>query len=345
MNHTNSNRLSDISKYRGAIFGLSILGIILFHFFNDVLDWRRQDAVYRVAELYYNLFGSIGVELFVFLSGVGLYFSLSKNPDIFSFYRRRFRRVLIPYLIWGVFYWFVRDILVTREGFVRFILDLSTLSFWLEGKRSVWFIAFIIAVYAVFPLLFRILNCSVKGKQHAGAACLMLCVAWVAFCCLLSAAAPEFYQNTEVALSRVPIFVIGTWYGKRIRNGEDFSLADHILAVAGLIPITVHLMSQYGIFGIDADVHNRFLACLFTIPLVFLLCGMMNLIHSAKFEKALSFVGMYSLELYITHVGIRELLITLDIHTHRFIILAAYLMLSVVFSYAISLINIKLQSS
>ena len=142
----NSGSLSVISQYRGALFGLSIVSIALFHFCNDVIKWRKHDAVYRMAEVYYDLFGSIGVEIFLFLSGVGLYYSLSKHPDIKSFYRRRLKRVLIPYLIWGLFYWFVRDFLITGEGIAQYFYDYSLLSFWCEGKLSFWFIAFVAMV-------------------------------------------------------------------------------------------------------------------------------------------------------------------------------------------------------
>ena len=341
----NSVSLSIISKYRGALFGISIVSIALFHFCNDVIKWRHHDAVYRIAEIYYNLFGSIGVEVFLFLSGVGLYYSMSRQPELSSFYKKRLKRVLIPYLILGVMYWFVRDILITKEGIAQYFYDLSLMSFWCEGKRSFWFIAFVIAVYAAFPLLFKAMNLTVRGRQQAGVICMLLCAAWIALCSCLSAAAPVFYQNTEVALSRVPIFIIGTWYGKRMKNGESFGKADALLAGAGWLLIAAHMISRYGLSGTDFRIHNRFLACFFSVSLIFFLCGMLEWIHSEKTEKTLALIGSYSLELYITHVSIRGLLMVIGIRTHRFAIAAVYLLLAVAFSYALHMIDRKIQSS
>lgn len=337
--------LSVISRYRSAIFGISILGILLFHFSNDVLKWRRHDVVYKLAEFYYNQFGSIGVEIFLFLSGVGLYFSLSKNPDVKSFYERRLRRVLIPYLLWGGFYWFIRDILVTRKGVAGFFYDLTMLSFWCEGKRSVWFIALLIILYAAFPLLFRAMNWEVKGKERAGFFCLALCVGWIAICSFLSIVTPVFYHNIEVAFSRVPIFIIGTWYGKRIKNNENFRTVDGIFTVFGFLLITLHMMSEYSLFWVDLKIHNRFLACVFSISLLFILCGILSLLHSDKIGKALALAGSYSLELYICHVGVRGLLMVCDICTHRFVVFAGYILLSVFFSVVLHQVNKKIQSS
>ena len=38
-------------------------------------------------------YGYAGVEIFMFVSGFGLYFSLDKNPSLLIFYRRRLLRI------------------------------------------------------------------------------------------------------------------------------------------------------------------------------------------------------------------------------------------------------------
>ena len=44
---------------------------------------------------------------------------------------------------------------------------------------------------------------------------------------------------------------------------------------------------------------------------------LLNLINSNKFNKILSTIGDYSLELYMTHVGIRKIARGFGIETHR----------------------------
>ena len=66
----NSNLLS---KYRTELFGISTIGILIVHS-NDVIQ-----AGGTLTELIRKLFafGGIAVYVFVFLSGIGLYFSIS----------------------------------------------------------------------------------------------------------------------------------------------------------------------------------------------------------------------------------------------------------------------------
>ena len=84
----------------------------------------------------YNLaLGSSGVEIFLFLSGMGLFYSLSGDPRLSEFYRKRLTRILPAYLVLGGAGWLILDILLRKTGWLRFLLDFSTLSFWTEGER------------------------------------------------------------------------------------------------------------------------------------------------------------------------------------------------------------------
>lgn len=84
-----------ISKYRNELFGVAIISIITLHHFEDVGGGK----------LYLNFIGAIGVDIFMFLSGMGLCFSMKKNSNIKDFYIRRIRRILPTYLlVAGLFY-------------------------------------------------------------------------------------------------------------------------------------------------------------------------------------------------------------------------------------------------
>lgn len=63
--------LADISRFRGELMGLAMLFIILFHV------WvRRDDPFYGLHRC-----GNVGVDMFLFLSGVGLWFAWTRHPD------------------------------------------------------------------------------------------------------------------------------------------------------------------------------------------------------------------------------------------------------------------------
>ena len=62
------------SKNRDAIYGVAIISILIFHFFEDVASSNISGGGRFVGEIYNTFVGSVGVEFFVLLSGVGLYF-------------------------------------------------------------------------------------------------------------------------------------------------------------------------------------------------------------------------------------------------------------------------------
>ena len=101
-----------LSENRNIIYGISIILIIIFHYFEDVLNSPNgiNKEIHNIAVIYNVLFGSIGVEVFLFLSGIGLYFSLEKGRDVLKFYSKRIKRIIIPYVIIGLVYWGCADI-------------------------------------------------------------------------------------------------------------------------------------------------------------------------------------------------------------------------------------------
>lgn len=133
----------DISKYRGELFGLSIISIIVFHYFEGVANAIYTGRFLKLVAFVYNgIIGSTGVDVFLFLSGFGIYYSLSKKPTIIAFYAKRLRRVAFPYLIVGGIFWTIKDLIIENQSIIEFVYDYSLLSFWGEGTRAFWYISF-----------------------------------------------------------------------------------------------------------------------------------------------------------------------------------------------------------
>lgn len=87
--------LSNLSTYRQEMMGLSIAMVLLCH--------ARMDGA-ALPSLILSLLslGNWGVDIFFLLSGVGIYYSLQKcdnqGTSLRSWYLKRFKRILIPYL-------------------------------------------------------------------------------------------------------------------------------------------------------------------------------------------------------------------------------------------------------
>ena len=341
-----TNDLSIISKYRGVLFGVSILSIIIFHFFNGTLKHRSHDLIYHFGFAYNDVFGSIGVEIFLFLSGLGLYYSLTKNSDIKTFYSRRFERVAIPYFIWGTLYWILADIVIKKESFTQLCSDFSFYTFWFKGKQVFWFIAYILLAYAFFPLLYKLINLKVNGREISGIICIALCAVCYIVLFWLSNAHPHFYKNTEIALGRIPVFIIGTWYGKRVYYKEKFGLPDVLLALSGFFLILARIFTKKSDYfkEIGLVVDKRVAPCYFAITLIFIFCLVFELLNSERVNKGAILVGSYSLELFMTHVCIKSLFVLCNIKTYRISVFIWYMAVSVACSYVLHIATEKIRN-
>ena len=82
--------LSLISKYRGELMGFAMIYVVMFH----VCGSRHDTLWYCLARC-----GNLGVDIFLFLSGIGLWFAWTRNSSLRHFYWRRYKRIYPAWLV------------------------------------------------------------------------------------------------------------------------------------------------------------------------------------------------------------------------------------------------------
>lgn len=208
--------LALISRYRTALMGFAALWVMLYH------EWISLfgGSVLGYAERFITGMGYYGVDIFFFLSGMGLVFAIGKYP-LKEFYKRRFVRVLIPYLIAVTVCWF------TRQWSPAFYFKtLVGYNFWAVDIYTVlWFIYAIMTVYLLFPLYYALLRrFSRKGLFTA-----LALVVWV----LLSAALGSILRTDLYGfLNRVPIFLTGVLAGEWAKEKKQILFGWKHLAIS-----------------------------------------------------------------------------------------------------------------
>lgn len=147
------------SKNRNAIYGVAIISIMIFHFFEDIANSNLSGGgLGFLGKLYNTFIGSVGVEFFVFLSGVGLYFSMSKDSNILHFFQKRIKRILPAYLMVAIPYWIVIDLIIMQKGVKMFAFDFGFVTFFTQGTRTFWYVLFIVFAYLIYPFVYKILH-------------------------------------------------------------------------------------------------------------------------------------------------------------------------------------------
>lgn len=289
MNRTERSEFSwkILSSYRSQIMGIAIIWIMFFH-------WPE---LFRSIPLVSFIMkrGMTGVEMFLLVSGIGLFYSMTKNDDFKEFYIKRALRVLVPYLVISLPYWIWQDIYLNR-GIRKFFLDYSLIAFWKNGDRKVWYIALILVLYAVYPFLFQYFQ---KGAVKSRKAALMALSLFLPF--LIYAVNPSYFKVTEIAFWRISSFVLGSllavWVmeGHKFRKIQFLGIAAATMGVIAVVLILNHMTSIPGIFR------------MVYLPVGFLSAVVLWLLNCGWLNSLLGKFGACSLELYLIHIFLRSL--------------------------------------
>lgn len=318
-----------VSLYRNELFGLSIISIMIFHFLEDIKTYTSGGILYNIADVYYMLFASIGVEVFLFLSGMGLFFSMKKNSDTKQFYIKRFKRLCFPYILIGGCYWIIRDFIILKLSVLDFLLDFSMLSFLLQGRKNIWFVAFIILMYLIYPIIFKCLN--QKNKKKKIAYFLLMLFIWGLFMAATVVFFRNVYSNIEIAVWRIPIFIFGAYMGEKIYNKDKFSIFDYSLFAFGIIVrIAYFILVKMGLFSAGL----RLISAVYAPAIIFITVFLLQYFPE-KIKKALVYTGSVSLELYISHVTLRGLLVNLNMPVWVWYYYLLYIALAVLISISV----------
>lgn len=147
------NKIHFLCRQRNSLLGIGAIGVLIVHS-SLIINYPNYLKVLVG-------YGGLGVYLFTFISGIGLYFSLQNSRrSRIDFYKRRYVRLFVPYfLIAGV--WYGIKYLLLTQNIGSFFYELSTLSFWVE-HRGAWYVAMLIPLYLVYPLFFDWME---KGRR------------------------------------------------------------------------------------------------------------------------------------------------------------------------------------
>ena len=278
-----------ISQVRNVLFGIATLLIVAFHSVH-LEGASAFAAVNKIAD-FFLYYGNIGVDIFLFLSGMGLYYSFSENQDVKTFYLRRGIRLLPALLVVNTAHsallFFTKKI-----TFWHFLSNTFLLSFFIDGEDGSWFFSLLVLLYAVYPLLHKVLH----AHRFAGLAAVLAII--TALCVALYIFFPQRFEMYEKALLRVYVFVAGAWMGKRIKSKVACPLRTAAIACVATVALTVFILGYFHTF-LDHHIYLiRLLYCPLTIALVTLFS---MLIPTSKnpVNTVLIWIGSLSCEVYL----------------------------------------------
>lgn len=319
--------LGTISSTRDELFGFAILSIMLLHFFQDVNQLGGPVWLRGVAHWYGIGMGALGVDVFLFLSGMGLYYSMSRDPSVSHFYKKRLARIVPTYLVVGMVFWAIR-LWIKGGTFTDWWQNLLFVTYFTKGTLTLWFIFFILVMYLVYPLIHKYLNSTEKDSIRT-----LRFVLLVAVVIAVSLTLFHWFHQTPIAkdivYGRIPVFLLGCYLGKYIKEGMSFYRPAFLSGAAILYGIGFVLRYYDTTYLV-----RRYIDILPTLGLIILFSALVEVQKNVdnKGRLFLRAAGSYSLELYLTHVCCRNLAKAWDIPTNKLWVYLCVIAVSVILS-------------
>lgn len=278
-----------VNKHRTKIMGFAAIWIVIFH------EWRRLFvSIPLLSEIEYvtKSIGLYGVDIFFFLSSVGLVYSINKN-SLGKYYINRFKRLIVPFLISSV-------IIAIQRGW-----SYKTLFLYMCGGSFfsghifdfLWFFMAIIFVYIVFPLYYCVFN----RIKHKNVFFIIEIIAWIVVSYLLR---DLVYTDFYIFINRIPSILAGILFGYYGYNSAKVYMKDIIYITIGVLIIGLY-MSYLSVFqNIKfAQPLSKFAVAAFltSVPLVLLLAALFEYFNYKYNFAILTFLGKMSLELYTVY--------------------------------------------
>ncbi len=289
-----------ISKYRSAIMGVAILWIVWYHsrmVFGSELLTKIKD------------FGYGGVDIFLFVSGFGLYCSLRKEDAPAKFYKKRIAKIFPAYIpvlvLFVVLSYTVLEVPNLQVSDLPGIIvaNVTGINYWIGSKISFnWYIACIFMLYAVAPFVFPILK---EGKKKS--VCFLFLAA---FLIVLPFIGRDYLM---AGVTRLPVFLVGMVAGKLFCEQQKLKWWMELClylgaAVAGvcLLWVMAHKPEYLWSYGL------HWFPFIVIAPASIILLSRMfgafeKVVLGRGIKKLFAFLGEASLEIYLLHIVLFEL--------------------------------------
>ena len=279
--------LANISRFRGELMGAAMLFIILFH-----VALPREDTFYGLRRM-----GNVGVDMFLFLSGIGLWFSWMKTPSARHFFIRRYLRIYPTWLIIACLFYIPGFHGGSTWNWINLFGEITiNWGFWLHDELNFWYIPATMMLYLFAPAYMELI------KRHS--IYRWLPVVMIMWCILVQYVTPIHHAvgHLEIFWSRVPIFFIGINMGEMVRQKQTLDGASIWMIWL------MFLMTLMASIFLEQEKHGMFplfLERMLYIPLTITSILLLNRIFRRTphwFNRCFMLVGALSLECYLIHI-------------------------------------------
>ncbi len=243
--------------------------------------------------------GYAGSDIFYFVSGIGIWFSLEKSGDILLYYKKRLLRIMPMYWIFMCFWIPFRVAFFEMKPLYVGLNVLGIAGIFDIGEGFNWYISFLILFYIVAPLIKWMMD------LLPGPTALLFIFALFFILGYVLVDDPD----VMIGITRFPIFAMGMHFGKRMTKKEDgrFSVPEVIFWLL-MIPVGIGLGLYFG-----GDFLKSWSNGLLWYPYILStpgICMLLSMIFAPLpdwVSAPMDFIGKHTLSIYFIHVFFFEI--------------------------------------
>ena len=285
-----------LSDFRTQIMGVASVFIMLCH--NSFVFVYPVDMINGI---FVSSLLQFAVDIFMLLSGLGLYYSFCKN-SIAEFYKKRMARIIPNYILFVIIAGLI-SVLLCNVSLKSFVYKFSLVSYYISGDITVWFVAGILLLYLIFPLLFNLSK--YNSKLYALCFVAVIVIAVLPIWDLL----PYNFQIIKSTLiTRVPIFMIGIFIGKKLYEKNSLKVNVLKCIVVNLFFVVLFVINV--VFNkYNTWTFSRLLFLPISLSFALILGYVFELvkIKTRRINAVFLFLGSITLEIYLIHERILQL--------------------------------------
>ncbi|KPN95217.1 acyltransferase [Lysinibacillus sp. ZYM-1] len=255
---------------------LAILAVLLIHSTSTPVTALSNESKLYSLYVFFNIFPKFAVPVFIFLSGFVLFYNYIQKDFtkklIVRFYKKRVTQILIPYLIFSVFYYTAVQFYVTHDFSLTWhaLFSFEFLEKLLIGKAytHLYYIFIMVQFYLMFPLFLYILKKKPALSPH---------LIWIGFALqwIFIQLNAEFWQypyRGSISFSYIFYFLTGAFLGIYFEKyklwlhlkKENFPIFIYFVWALWLVSTIYNIYLYYYVFS-----SQTYLANSITFELVF----------------------------------------------------------------------------
>ena len=276
--------------------GISILAIVIMHYI--------QNYVIGIPEIVLKAssFGGAGVHVFMLCSGFGLALAQNAAMDWFAFFKKRFFKIYIPYVIVVIVSALIPYMYSGEDRLVAVLSHVLLFKMFFEQYESnfgiqFWFISTIFQLYLIYPLL--VLVKRRYGSKKFFLFCLVLSISWWIIVPATGHSGIRVWDS--FFLQYLWEFALGICLADYLKQSEEMSVC---ISNISLLIVGMGCLVVYGIMGYFGGFFKAFND---PFSLGFIAAISLLLFQIGVLKNFVLKVSEVSYELYLVHMVVAKI--------------------------------------